>query len=169
MTRLRFYVGGRGQASGSAHILLVTTFGGYTLTPTTGAWRAPDGKVHCERSRVYEVLADNADQILAISMAAAEAGSLLERHVRLIGNLQDVAGVDPDVEGLPSKQELDRRRLVGLGARRAAEDRAPTRGVLRRPGDLEWPVDVNFPDARQPHVVVRVLLGEAPTAERLLR
>ncbi|TXH21592.1 MAG: glutamate dehydrogenase [Mycobacterium sp.] len=64
------------------------------------------------------VLADNADQILAISMAAAEAGSLLERHVRLIGNLQDVAGVDPDVEGLPSKQELDRRRLVGLGLTR---------------------------------------------------
>jgi len=64
------------------------------------------------------VLADNADQILAISMAAAEAGTLLERHVRLIGNLQDVAGVDPDVEGLPSKQELDRRRLVGLGLTR---------------------------------------------------
>ncbi|KAB7757850.1 NAD-glutamate dehydrogenase domain-containing protein [Mycolicibacterium mucogenicum] len=64
------------------------------------------------------VLADNADQILAISMAAAEAGSLLERHVRLISNLQDVAGVDPDVEGLPSKQELDRRRLVGLGLTR---------------------------------------------------
>ncbi|MEN4448601.1 NAD-glutamate dehydrogenase domain-containing protein [Mycobacterium sp. SM3041] len=64
------------------------------------------------------VLADNADQILAISMAAAEAGSLLERHVRLIGNLRDVAGVDPDVEGLPSKQELDRRRLVGLGLTR---------------------------------------------------
>jgi len=64
------------------------------------------------------VLADNADQILAISMAAAEAGSLLERHVRLIGNLRDQAGVDPDVEGLPSKQELDRRRLVGLGLTR---------------------------------------------------
>ncbi len=64
------------------------------------------------------VLADNADQILAISMAAAEAGSLLDRHIRLIGNLQDEAGVDPDVEGLPSKQELDRRRLVGLGLTR---------------------------------------------------
>ncbi|MUL75442.1 NAD-glutamate dehydrogenase domain-containing protein [Mycolicibacterium sp. CBMA 226] len=64
------------------------------------------------------VLADNADQILAISMAAAEAGTLLERHVRLIGNLRDEAGVDPDVEGLPSKQELDRRRLVGLGLTR---------------------------------------------------
>jgi len=64
------------------------------------------------------VLADNADQILAISMAAAEAGPLLERHVRLIGNLWDEAGVDPDVEGLPSKQELDRRRLVGLGLTR---------------------------------------------------
>jgi len=64
------------------------------------------------------VLADNADQILAISMAAAEAGLLLDRHVRLIGNLQDEAGVDPDVEGLPSKQELDRRRLVGLGLTR---------------------------------------------------
>jgi glutamate dehydrogenase len=64
------------------------------------------------------VLADNADQILAISMAAAEAGSLLDRHVRLIGNLKAEAGVDPDVEGLPSKQELDRRRLVGLGLTR---------------------------------------------------
>ncbi len=64
------------------------------------------------------VLADNADQILAISMAAAEAGSLLDRHVRLISNLKAEAGVDPDVEGLPSKQELDRRRLVGLGLTR---------------------------------------------------
>ncbi|MEZ0054254.1 glutamate dehydrogenase [Mycobacterium sp. MAA66] len=64
------------------------------------------------------VLADNADQILAISMAAAEAGSLLDRHVRLIGNLQDEAGVDPDVEGLPSEQELDRRRAIGLGLTR---------------------------------------------------
>ena len=64
------------------------------------------------------VLADNADQILAISMAAAEAGSLLDRHIRLIGNLTEVAGVDPDVEGLPSKQELDRRRVIGLGLTR---------------------------------------------------
>ncbi|MDR3663812.1 MAG: NAD-glutamate dehydrogenase, partial [Mycobacterium sp.] len=64
------------------------------------------------------VLADNAESILAISMAAAEAGSLLDRHVRLIGNLRDEAGVDPDVEGLPSKQELDRRRVIGLGLTR---------------------------------------------------
>ncbi|MUM35144.1 NAD-glutamate dehydrogenase domain-containing protein [Mycolicibacterium sp. CBMA 361] len=64
------------------------------------------------------VLADNADQILAISMAAAEAGSLLDRHVKLIKNLQDVAGIDPDVEGLPSKRELDRRRVIGLGLTR---------------------------------------------------
>jgi glutamate dehydrogenase len=64
------------------------------------------------------VLADNSAQILAISMAAAEAGSLLDRHIRLIANLQDVAGIDPDVEGLPSKQELDRRRVIGLGLTR---------------------------------------------------
>lgn len=64
------------------------------------------------------VLADNSDQILAISMAAAEAGSLLDRHVRLIGNLQDEAGVDPDVEGLPSKHELERRRVIGRGLTR---------------------------------------------------
>jgi len=64
------------------------------------------------------VLGDNADQVLAISMAAAEAGSLLERHIRLIDNLKDVAGVDPDVEGLPSKHELDRRRAIGLGLTR---------------------------------------------------
>jgi len=64
------------------------------------------------------VLADNADQILAISMAATEAGSLLDRHVRLMSNLRDEAGVDPVVEGLPSSRELDRRRAVGLGLTR---------------------------------------------------
>ena len=64
------------------------------------------------------VLSDNADQTLAISMAAAEAGSLLDRHVKLIGNLQAEAGVDPDVEGLPSTEELDHRRSVGLGLTR---------------------------------------------------
>ncbi|OLP03565.1 glutamate dehydrogenase [Mycolicibacterium porcinum] len=64
------------------------------------------------------VLADNAEAILAISMAAAEADSLLDRHIRLIGNLRDVAGVDPQVEGLPAEPELVRRRSMGLGLTR---------------------------------------------------
>ncbi|MCW1821131.1 glutamate dehydrogenase [Mycolicibacterium conceptionense] len=64
------------------------------------------------------VLADNAEAILAISIAAAEADSLLDRHIRLIGNLQEVAGVDPQVEGLPAQAELVRRRSMGLGLTR---------------------------------------------------
>ncbi|MGW4098019.1 NAD-glutamate dehydrogenase domain-containing protein [Mycobacterium sp. NPDC004974] len=64
------------------------------------------------------VLADNAEAILAISMAAAEADSLLDRHIRLIGNLRDEAGVDPQVEGLPAGPELARRRTMGLGLTR---------------------------------------------------
>ncbi|CRZ13890.1 NAD-glutamate dehydrogenase [Mycolicibacterium neworleansense] len=64
------------------------------------------------------VLADNAEAILAISMAAAEADSLLDRHIRLIGNLRDKAGVDPQVEGLPAGPELARRRAMGLGLTR---------------------------------------------------
>ncbi|MEX3649104.1 NAD-glutamate dehydrogenase domain-containing protein [Mycolicibacterium porcinum] len=64
------------------------------------------------------VLADNAEAILAISMAAAEADSLLDRHIRLITNLRDEAGVDPQVEGLPAGPELARRRSMGLGLTR---------------------------------------------------
>ncbi|MFV8051161.1 NAD-glutamate dehydrogenase domain-containing protein [Mycobacterium sp. 48b] len=64
------------------------------------------------------VLADNAEAILAISMAAAEADSLLDRHIRLIANLRDEAGVDPQVEGLPTGPELVRRRTMGLGLTR---------------------------------------------------
>ncbi|WP_241177901.1 NAD-glutamate dehydrogenase domain-containing protein [Mycolicibacterium nivoides] len=64
------------------------------------------------------VLEDNAEAILAISMAAAEADSLLDRHIRLISNLQDQAGVDPQVEGLPAAPELVRRRTMGLGLTR---------------------------------------------------
>lgn len=64
------------------------------------------------------VLDDNAEAILAISMAAAEADSLLDRHIRLIANLRDEAGVDPRVEGLPDGPELVRRRTMGLGLTR---------------------------------------------------
>ena len=64
------------------------------------------------------VLADNANQILAISLASSQAGYLLERHVRLIGNLEAEGGIDPTVEGLPSRAELKRRKAAGAGLTR---------------------------------------------------
>ena len=88
MTRLRFYVGGRGQTTGSAHTLLVTTFGGYTLTHSTGAWRAIDGRVHCERSRVYEVLTDSSDSAKVV----AEQLARICRQQSVLYTVEDVQG-----------------------------------------------------------------------------
>ncbi|NMN95541.1 NAD-glutamate dehydrogenase [Nocardiaceae bacterium YC2-7] len=59
------------------------------------------------------VLRDSANQILAISLAASQAGYLLERHARLIGNLEAEGGIDPALEGLPSPAEL-KTRTSGL-------------------------------------------------------
>ncbi|MFH5230011.1 NAD-glutamate dehydrogenase domain-containing protein [Antrihabitans spumae] len=61
------------------------------------------------------VLDDSSNQILAISLAAAQANYLLERHIRLIGNLTAEGGIDPTVEGLPSKAELKKRAESGRG------------------------------------------------------
>jgi glutamate dehydrogenase len=59
------------------------------------------------------VLRDSANQILAISLASSQAGYLLERHARLIGNLEAEGGIDPALEGLPSPAEL-KKRTSGL-------------------------------------------------------
>ncbi|MFE3820487.1 NAD-glutamate dehydrogenase domain-containing protein [Nocardia tengchongensis] len=67
---------------------------------------------------VRRVLTQSANQILAISLAHHQAGNLLERHVRLIGNLQAQAGIDPVAEGLPSAAELERRAISGAGLTR---------------------------------------------------
>ena len=64
------------------------------------------------------VLDATANQTLAISLAAEQAGYLLERHVRLIGNLEAAGGIDPTVEGLPSPGELKRRAANGGGLTR---------------------------------------------------
>ncbi|HJT91898.1 MAG TPA: NAD-glutamate dehydrogenase domain-containing protein [Mycobacterium sp.] len=64
------------------------------------------------------VLADCANQILAISLAASQAGYLLERHARLIGNLEADGGIDPTMEGLPPADELTRRAAAGAGLTR---------------------------------------------------
>ncbi|MBJ8346642.1 NAD-glutamate dehydrogenase domain-containing protein [Antrihabitans sp. YC2-6] len=59
------------------------------------------------------VLRDSANQILAISLASSQARHLLERHARLIGNLEAEGGIDPALEGLPSPAEL-KDRTSGL-------------------------------------------------------
>ena len=64
------------------------------------------------------VLAASSNQILAISLAAEQAGYLLERHIRLIRNLEVESGIDPSVEGLPSPAELKRRAASGRGLTR---------------------------------------------------
>ncbi|WP_128640830.1 NAD-glutamate dehydrogenase domain-containing protein [Rhodococcus opacus] len=64
------------------------------------------------------VLDDSASQILAISLASAQARHLLDRHVRLIGNLEKVGGINPRTEGLPSPAELKRRATSGHGLTR---------------------------------------------------
>ncbi|UGT44976.1 NAD-glutamate dehydrogenase [Nocardia yamanashiensis] len=64
------------------------------------------------------VLERSDNQVLAIGLAADRAKYLLERHIRLIANLRDEAGMDPGVAGLPSDAELHRRTQAGEGLTR---------------------------------------------------
>ncbi|MEX5721794.1 NAD-glutamate dehydrogenase domain-containing protein, partial [Geodermatophilus maliterrae] len=63
------------------------------------------------------VLADNALQARALSVCAAQAPFLLDRHAQLIGDLER-HGLDRDLEGLPSEAEVERLRQAGAGLTR---------------------------------------------------
>jgi glutamate dehydrogenase len=58
------------------------------------------------------------DQVLAISLAEAQAPHLLNRHERLIDNLDRVSGIRRAAEMLPTRAELVSRTLGGGGLTR---------------------------------------------------
>ena len=64
------------------------------------------------------VLADNALQARALSVCADQAPFLLDRHARLIRNLEQQAGLDRELEHLPSEAEIERLRQAGRGLTR---------------------------------------------------
>jgi glutamate dehydrogenase len=64
------------------------------------------------------VLADNALQARALSVCAAQAPFLLDRHARLISDLERQAGLDRGLEQLPGEAEIERLRQAGSGLTR---------------------------------------------------
>ena len=60
-------------------------------------------------------LADNYDQNLALANADAQAGRLLSVHKRLMRYLSETAGLDRELEALPSDKELAARSAAGEG------------------------------------------------------
>ncbi|MGR7023174.1 NAD-glutamate dehydrogenase domain-containing protein [Geodermatophilus sp. URMC 62] len=63
------------------------------------------------------VLADNVLQARALSVCAAQAPFLLDRHAQLIGDLER-HGLDRELEGLPSEADVERLRQAGAGLTR---------------------------------------------------
>ncbi|MFC9358429.1 NAD-glutamate dehydrogenase domain-containing protein [Rhodococcus sp. NPDC057014] len=61
------------------------------------------------------VLRNSESQTLAISLAASQASRLLNRHERLIDNLEHNNGINRTTEVLPTKKELVSRTQAGLG------------------------------------------------------
>ncbi|RYF57299.1 MAG: glutamate dehydrogenase, partial [Comamonadaceae bacterium] len=64
------------------------------------------------------VLRNSESQTLAISLAASQAPQLLNRHERLIDNLEHNNGISRAIEVLPTKKELGSRTQAGLGLTR---------------------------------------------------
>ncbi|RZK95919.1 MAG: glutamate dehydrogenase [Rhodococcus sp. (in: high G+C Gram-positive bacteria)] len=64
------------------------------------------------------VLCNSESQTLAISLAASQAPQLLNRHERLIDNLEHNNGISRATEVLPTKKELVSRTQAGLGLTR---------------------------------------------------
>ena len=64
------------------------------------------------------VLADNAQQARALSVCADQAPFLLDRHARLIRDLEEEAGLDRELEQLPSEADIERLRRAGQGLSR---------------------------------------------------
>ena len=61
------------------------------------------------------VLRNNYLQTQALSLAAAQAHSLLEVHVRLIRALERGGDLDPEIEYLPDAEEVEERASLGRG------------------------------------------------------
>ena len=61
------------------------------------------------------VLRNNYLQTQALSVAAAQAGSLLEVHARLIRALERNGDLDPAIEFLPDSDEIEERASLGRG------------------------------------------------------
>ena len=64
------------------------------------------------------VLRNGESQTLAISLASSQAPRLLNRHERLIDNLEHNNGINRTTEVLPTKKELVSRMQAGLGLTR---------------------------------------------------
>ncbi len=64
------------------------------------------------------VLRNNESQVLAISIAESQAPQLLNRHERLIDNLEHNNGINRATEVLPTKKELASRAQAGQGLTR---------------------------------------------------
>jgi glutamate dehydrogenase len=79
----------------------------------------------------HRVLTDCTNQNLAISLAASQAGYLLERHVHLIGNLEAEGGIDPTVR-------VYHRRPNGRAAPRLAPASPGPRSPSYWPSRKTW-------------------------------
>jgi glutamate dehydrogenase len=64
------------------------------------------------------VLRDNGRQAQALSLAAAQAPSMLDVHQRFIRHLEHVARLDRELEALPSMETIEERRAAGAGLTR---------------------------------------------------
>ncbi|WP_456858857.1 NAD-glutamate dehydrogenase domain-containing protein [Geodermatophilus sp. SYSU D00691] len=64
------------------------------------------------------VLADNARQARALTVCADQAPFLLDRHAALIRDLEQQAGLDRELEHLPSEADIERLRAAGGGLTR---------------------------------------------------
>jgi len=64
------------------------------------------------------VLADCANQTLAISLAESRAPALMNQHERLVGNLEQHHGLDRDSAVRPARKELAARTETGRGLTR---------------------------------------------------
>ena len=64
---------------------------------------------------VAQVLADNADQNIALANNASQSAALLHVHERVMSTLEATGRLDREVERLPSAKGIAERRQAGLG------------------------------------------------------
>ncbi|MEV0670936.1 NAD-glutamate dehydrogenase domain-containing protein [Mycobacterium sp. NPDC050441] len=72
----------------------------------------------CQDEVAAAVLSGCENQVRAIGLAEAQAAQLLNRHERLIENLEQVSGISRTAEILPSRAELVSRTRAGRGLTR---------------------------------------------------
>ncbi len=72
----------------------------------------------CQEEVAAAVLKGCQNQVLAISLAEAQAAQLLNRHERLIDNLERTSGISRAAEFLPTQTELVSRTRAGRGLTR---------------------------------------------------